>query len=110
MICDFGDVVVVPFPFVDIASDKRRPSVILSRAEFNKSHDHSICAMVTTAARSHWPSDITITETKSAGLNRPCLLRWKLFTLPNELILRRVGSLASRDRDAVISTARQILT
>ncbi len=109
MICDFGDVVVVPFPFVDIAADKRRPSVILSHTTFNGSHGHSICAMVTTAARTKWPSDIAITDLKLAGLNRPCVLRWKLFTLPNELILRRAGKLGSSDRDNVVLAARKIV-
>jgi mRNA interferase MazF len=109
VICDFGDIAVVPFPFVDIAADKRRPSVILSHIAFNGSHGHSICAMITTAARSKWPSDITITDLKSAGLNRPCVLRWKLFTLPNELILRRAGRLAAGDRDNLASVTREIL-
>ncbi len=109
MICDFGDVVVVPFPFVDIAAEKRRPSVILSHTAFNGSHGHSICAMITTAARSKWPSDVAIADLKPAGLNRPCVVRWKLFTLPNELILRRAGKLASGDRDNVALVARKIL-
>ena len=109
MICDFGDVVVVPFPFVDIAADKRRPSVIISHTAFNGSHGHSICAMITTAARSQWPSDLAIADLKPAGLNRPCVVRWKLFTLPNELILRRVGRLAAGDRDNVTSVVREIL-
>jgi hypothetical protein len=30
VICDVGDIVVLPFPFVDVAADKRRPSVVLS--------------------------------------------------------------------------------
>ena len=109
MICDFGDVVVVPFPFVDLAAEKRRPSVILSNTAFNESHGHSICAMITTAGRSKWPTDIIIEGLKSAGLNRPCVVRWKLFTLPNDFILRRAGSLKARDRDNVVSVARNIL-
>jgi mRNA interferase MazF len=109
VICDFGDVVVVPFPFVDRAAEKRRPSLILSFATFNAAHGHSICAMITTAAGSTWPSDIAIEELKPAGLNRPCFIRWKLFTLPNDLILRRAGGLASRERDRVVSVARTLL-
>jgi mRNA interferase MazF len=109
VICDFGDVAVVPFPFVDFAADKRRPSLVLSRATFNEAHRHSICAMITTAARSKWPSDVAIEDLKPAGLNRPCVVRWKLFTLPNDLILRRAGKLASQDRDKVISAVRTIL-
>ncbi len=109
MICDFGDVVVVPFPFVDLAAEKRRPSLILSHTTFNDSHGHSICAMITTAGGSKWPSDVAIEDLKPTGLNRPCVVRWKLFTLPNDFILRRAGRLASRDRDNVTSVARNIL-
>ncbi len=109
MICDFGDVVVVPFPFVDFAADKRRPSLVLSHATFNEAHGHSICAMITTAARSKWRSDVAIEDLKPAGLNRACVVRWKLFTLPNDLILKRAGKLAPQDRGKVISAARTIL-
>ena len=109
MICDFGDVVVVPFPFVDIAATKRRPSLILSRASFNNAHGHSICAMITTAARSSWPSDIAISDLKIAGLSHACVVRWKLFTLPNNIILRQAGRLAASDRSNVVTVARSIL-
>jgi mRNA-degrading endonuclease toxin of MazEF toxin-antitoxin module len=109
VICDFGDVVVVPFPFADLTVEKRRPSLILSHTSFNTSHAHSICAMITTAARSKWPSDIPIEELGPAGLTRPCVIRWKLFTLPNASLLRRAGRLAPRDRDNVVTAARNIL-
>jgi mRNA interferase MazF len=109
VICDFGDVVVVPFPFVDLAAEKRRPSLILSRAAFNQSHGHSICAMITTAARSRWPSDIEIRNLQPAGLDRPCVVRWKLFTLPNNHILRRAGKLTAPDRQGVTSAVGSIL-
>jgi mRNA interferase MazF len=109
VICDFGDVVVVPFPFVDLAAEKRRPSLILSHTTFNAAHGHSICAMITTALRSKWPSDVTIEDLEPPGLNRPCVVRWKLFTLPNDFILRRAGKLGAHDRDQVISVARNIL-
>jgi mRNA interferase MazF len=109
VICDFGDVVVVPFPFVDLAAEKRRPSLVLSHATFNNSHGHSVCAMITTAAGSNWPSDIAIRDLKPAGLNRPCVIRWKLFTLPNGHILRRAGKLGPTDQDNVASATRHIL-
>jgi mRNA interferase MazF len=108
VICDLGDVVVVPFPFVDVAAEKRRPSVILSRQSFNETNGHSICAMITTATRSKWPSDIIIDDLAAAGLNQPCVVRWKLFTLPNEIILRRAGKLGEPDRDNVATVAQKI--
>jgi mRNA interferase MazF len=65
--------------------------------------------MSTTAVRSKWPSDVAIEDLKPAGLNRPCVVRWKLFTVPNNFILRRAGRLAARDRDNVVSVAHNIL-
>jgi mRNA interferase MazF len=109
VICDFGDVVVVPFPFVDVAAEKRRPSLVLSRRNFNRTHGHSICAMITTAGHVRWASDIVIDDFAAAGLRRPCVVRWKLFTLPNEIMLRRVGKLADPDRRYVVDAARAVL-
>lgn len=109
MICDLGDIVVVPFPFVDVAADKRRPSLVLSRKSFNQGNGHSICAMITTAARTRWQSDIDIEDLETAGLRRPCVVRWKLFTLPNEIILKKAGAMGALDRDKIVEAARKIL-
>ncbi|MEA3027858.1 MAG: mRNA interferase MazF [Alphaproteobacteria bacterium] len=65
--------------------------------------------MITTAARARWQSDIDIDDLGAAGLRRPCVVRWKLLTLPNELILKRAGTMAARDRDRIVETARKIL-
>ena len=110
MVCNLGDVVVLPFPFVDVAGEKRRPSVVLSRQDFNRSNGHSICAMITTANRTNWPGDIAIVDLAAAGLPRPCVVRFKLFTLPNAIILRRAGTLAARDRDNIVAAARAIVS
>lgn len=110
MICDLGDVVVLPFPFVDIAAEKRRPSVILSHQDFNRLNGHSICAMITTAAQTAWPSDIKITDIGAAGLPRACVVRFKLFTLPNAIILKRAGALAELDRTNIVAATRAIVS
>ena len=109
MICDFADVVVVPFPFVDRPIMKRRPAMVISTADFNAENGQSILAMITTGATSSWPSDVPITDGQSAGLAHQSVVRWKLFTLPNPLIVRRVGRLAPTDQATVARTARKAL-
>ncbi len=99
------DVVVVPFPFTDRLASRRRPALIVSSERFQADHEQSILAMITTT-RSEWPSDVSIRRWREAGLHVPCSVRFKLFTLDNSLILRRVGRLAERDREA----ARKALT
>jgi mRNA interferase MazF len=97
-ICERCDVVVVPFPFINSGQVKSRPAVVLSHRNFNEAHSASLLAMVTTAARSHWPSDVPISDLAAAGLSHASTIRMKLFTLENALIARRIGTLASADR------------
>ena len=92
------DVVVVPFPFTDQNTSKRRPGLVLSSAAFGRSTGHSVLAMITSANQSSWPGDLAIGNLEPTGLTQPCLIRLKLFTLDHRLIVRRVGKLSSADR------------
>lgn len=95
---DAHDVVVVPFPFTDRAAERRRPALIVSQARaLGDTIDHSVLAMITTARHSDWPNDVDIVDLEAAGLETPCVVRMKLFTLDHRLIIRRAGALASAD-------------
>lgn len=96
-----GDVVRVPFPFTDRSTHKRRPALVLSMKSYNEQHMHLILAMVTSAKNPPWPSDITITDQKSAGLPSPSVVRMKLFTLDERLVLNTLGKLSKFDLTAV---------
>jgi mRNA interferase MazF len=98
--CEPLDVVAVPFPFTDRPAAKRRPALVVSSAVFNQAHAQSILAMIT-SARSGWQSDVALQEWRKAGLQVPCKVRLKLFTLDDALILRRLGRLSKRDGKAV---------
>ena len=100
MIFEPLDVVVVPFPFTDSRAIKRRPALIVSSAIFNQTHEQSILAMITSAG-SEWASDVAIQGWRQAGLNVPCKVRFKLFTLDNALIVRKLGTLAKQDGEAI---------
>lgn len=98
MIYNAHDVVVVPFPFTDKTSSKRRPALVLSDAHaFNAQAGHSVLAMITSAANASWPLDIKITNLDAAGLTAASVVRMKLFTLDHQLILRKIGKLSSKD-------------
>jgi len=92
-----NDVIVVPFPFTDKGSSKRRPAVVLSNRDFLQSTDHVIAAMITSAKNSDWISDVKISNLKASGLSVSCVIRMKLFTLPKTLIVKKIGKLAPSD-------------
>ncbi len=103
------DIVVIPFPFTEKKAVKHRPAVVVSTTLFNERHNHLTLAMITSAKNSSWDSDVTIQEWKTAALMVPCKIRFKLFTLPKELILRRLGRLSSNDREVLNNTAGKYL-
>ena len=104
------DVVVVPFPFVDLPRTKRRPALVISRPEaLGDAIDHSVMAMITSAKNAPWPHDVTIDGLDQAGLTAPSVVRMKLFTLDHRLVTRRVGHLSERDIDRVRDSIGRVL-
>jgi mRNA interferase MazF len=88
---------------------KTRPALALSPASSNASHGQTVFAMITTASGSHWPSDVVIRNLAACGLSRRSVVRFKLFTLDNRLIARKIGSLAPADRQEIRRVARSLL-
>lgn len=104
------DVVVVPFPFTDRATVKRRPALVVSdSAAFNAKVGRSVLAMITSATQSDWPLDTPISNSRAAGLTSASIVRMKLFTLDDQLIVRKAGLLAPADRAAVTQSMRKLL-
>ena len=62
-----------------------------------------------TSTGSDWPSDVAIQGWRQAGLNVPCKVRFKLFTLDDSLIVRKLGTLSKRDGEAITKALGQVL-
>jgi len=106
---DAFDVVVVPFPFTDQPVTRKRPAVVLSdRQSYGDTTGHCVIAMVTAATRSDWPFDRPISRPREAGLRKPSVLRMKLFTIDQRLILGKIGRLEGRDRASAVSALREL--
>jgi mRNA interferase MazF len=103
------DVVVVPFPFVDLPVQKLRPALLLSRPEFHEADGHAILAMVTSANRSHWSSDIVLREIGPTGLVHPSVVRFKVFTLATAIIRRAIGRLGGSDAASVATALHKAM-
>jgi mRNA interferase MazF len=106
--CRRYDVVVVPFPFTDSRTVKRRPALALSSETFSHESGHTLLAMITSAANPPWPMDVAIDSGK-AGLRAPSKVRMKLFTLDNRLIMHKAGGLSTSDQRAVAAAVRKLL-
>jgi mRNA interferase MazF len=99
-------VAIVPFPFLERPAVKRRPALVVSTKTFNEQNGHTIFAMITAAMLEKWPSDYLINDPVAAGLVPKCYVRWKLFTLPNTMIIRLAGNFTETDRVAIKNQAQ----
>ena len=99
MSCNRGDVVLVPFPFTDLSTQKQRPALVISSNSFNASSADTILLGITSQIpKSLAESDYHLTsdEQKQAGLPKPSLVKaTKVVTLSQALIRRTVGQLPS---------------
>ena len=110
MTFDAFDVVVVPFPFTDRSTTKRRPALVLSdSAAFNTQAGQCVLAMITSARHSAWPLDVELQDLDAAGLAATSIVRVKLFTLPDSRIIRKAGALADVDQQNVRTALENLL-
>lgn len=99
-----GTVVEVPFPFIDRPERKRRPALVVGGVP-----EVALLAMITSAKRSSWSSDVTLSDWKRAGLRAPSVVRLKVFSIEPEVILTARGVLSPTDRAAVAASLRRHL-
>ena len=53
-------------------------------------------AMITSSSNSDWPLDVNIQDLDAAGLPSASVVRMKLFTLDDKLVIRKAGMLAKQ--------------
>ncbi len=99
---DFGDVILVPFPFTDQVGSKKRPAVIISAAAYNVARLDVILMAITSQIRTtNLFGEVEIVEWQKAGLLKASIVKPVLTTIEKSLILRQLGRLDLSDRVAL---------
>ncbi len=95
------DVVVVPFPYSDRLAEKRRPALVVSDPDLERSCGLIWVAMITSSGRSRLLGDVALQDLKAAGLPVTSTIRTgKIATIEPHRILRTAGRLAAVDQEA----------
>ena len=94
----FGDIILVPFPFTDQTTVKKRPAVVISSAAYNHSRDDLIIMAVTSRLHQvNKPGEELVSDWQGAGLLKPSVFKPILATIETTLVLKRLGSLQFED-------------
>lgn len=97
------DIILIPFPLTDLASQKIRPALQLSKT---MDEDIVLCAIST---QKHSPYDIKLTPTKANGLKKTSYVRCnKIATTEKRLALAKLGDLDARTTKSVRSKLQKL--
>ena len=103
-----GDVVVIPFPFSDLSSSKKRPALIIAVLSGN---DYIFAQITSTARFDSYTLSLKKEDFAKGKLVHLSLIRAnKLFTGDSSLISYKTGSLPKGKVEEVQETLIKILT
>lgn len=107
---EFGDIVLVPFPFTDQSASKKRPAVIISSNAYHLARSDLILMAVTSQSRPAAPvGEVAVEGWQGAGLIKPSVIKPVITTIERGLVLRRLGRLGEQDRKALREAIAQIV-
>jgi mRNA interferase MazF len=107
---EFGDVVLVPFPFTSQTASKQRPAVIVSSLAYNGVKPDIVLMAITSQLRPN-PAlgDVWLRSWQAAGLVKPSAVKPVFATLERTLVIRQLGALSASDQTTVKNAIGQIL-
>jgi len=98
----FGDIILVPFPFTDQTTTKKRPAVVVSSKKYNRGRpDLIIMAITSRLYQVDRPGEKLVADWQGAGLLKPSVFKPILATIENTLVLKQLGSLQGEDHRAL---------
>jgi mRNA interferase MazF len=106
MMPDQGDIILIPIPFTDLSSHKRRPVIVISNDWYNRTaSDIVVVAMTSNPTPAAYSFVITSADLKHGSLNRPGTVRVdKIYTLAQTLTVKTFGQVNAR----TLSRIRQL--
>jgi len=102
-----GDIVLVPVPFADLSSARRRPVIVISSDAYQSAtSDMVVVAMTSNLTTTPYSFVITSTELIAGTLNHAGRVRVdKIYTLAQSIAVKIFG----RVNDATLDRIRQLL-
>jgi len=107
---NFGDIILVPFPFTDQSTSKKRPAVVISSDAYNNDRS-DIILMAVTSQMWHLgkTGEAEVKNWQEAGLLKPSLIKPILTTIEKTLVLKKLGSLSMKDRHTLQEVLQTII-
>ncbi len=107
-----GDIVLIPIPFTDLSSRKRRPVIVISSNIYNqKTSDMVVVSMTSDPTIVDYSFTITSSDIETGNLNRSGKVRVdKIFTLSQSIVVKTFGHVKTSVLDKIRDTLTMLIT
>lgn len=106
-----GEIVLVGFPFTSLSTTKKRPAVVISSSTYQASRPDIILLAITSQVRQPLGfGESMLSDWQDAGLLKPSVFKPLIATIEQSLIIRSMGQLSPRDRQALHRILGSLLT
>ncbi|MFN8368408.1 MAG: type II toxin-antitoxin system PemK/MazF family toxin [Candidatus Kapaibacterium sp.] len=102
--CDKFDIILVPFPFTDLTSSKKRPAIVVSPTAYNSSLDVVIAFVTSNIYSTPTVGDYHLLDWQQSGLPKPSLVRMKFATIDRNIVIRTLGKCTITDAQNITAT------
>ncbi len=97
-------IILLPFPFSDLSSNKKRPALVISSTNFNKTSEDVICCLITSNPAAKNAIKITNKDMESGFLEFDSKIKpYRLFTASKDIIYKVLGKLSKEKSQLVIN-------
>lgn len=98
------EIVLVPFPYSDLSSSKRRPVLIISNDSYNKSYSDILVVVITSNLfKDDYSAELHNDDLELGMLPEPSIIKChKLFTIDQSQVLKRFSIVKEKKFDEVI--------
>jgi len=103
-----GEIIIVPFPFSDLSSSKRRPAIVLTDLQGN---DVILCQITSQFNGDPYAIPITQNNLKSGTLIANSNVRPnRIFTADSNIIIKSVGIIDDKTLENIIEAVVDIIS
>jgi mRNA interferase MazF len=104
-----GDIILVPFPFSDQTTTKKRHAVIVSSDTYNKISQDIIIMAITGQTRSPFGvGEFLIEDWQGAGLLKSSAVKSAVSTIEQRLVMKILGRLSSKDLSTLDKALKEL--
>ena len=105
------DILLTPFPFTDLTSQRRRPVVVISNDDYNRSTDDIVVVAMTSNLRpADYSSIFTSADLALGTLQRPSRIRVdKIYTLAQSIVVKRFGQVNEATFDRICQLLSELV-